>query len=91
MHVYGQLSGSLTTTGRLQGSLVGDHHKISGTLTIPATPGLELYAGPYEVTPRLYAQSLDTDGKLMEDDVTVFEIPISRTTNPTGGLTVLIG
>ena len=51
----------------------------------------EEYAGPYEVTPRLYAQSLDTDGKLMEDDVTVYEIPVTRTTNPTGGLTVLIG
>lgn len=49
------------------------------------------YTGSYEVTPRLYAQSLDTDGKLMEDDVTVYEIPVSRTTNPTGGLTVLIG
>lgn len=49
------------------------------------------YEGEYEVTPRLYSQSLDTDGKLMEDDVTVYEIPISHTTNPTGGLTVLIG
>ena len=49
------------------------------------------YEGPYEITPRLYAQSLDTDGKLMEDDVTVYEIPVTRTTNPTGGLTVLIG
>jgi len=51
----------------------------------------ETYDGSYEVTPRLYAQSLDTDGKLMEDDVTVYEIPVTRTTNPTGGLTVLIG
>lgn len=91
MHVYGELHGTLTSVGHLQGTLVGDHHKIQGTLTIPNAPGLEVYGGPYEVTPRLYAQSLDTDGKLMEDDVTVFEIPISRTTNPTGGLTVLIG
>lgn len=91
MHVYGELHGTLTSTGRLHGALVSDHHKIQGTLTIPTTPGLELYGGPYEVTPRLYAQSLDTDGKLMEDDVAVYEIPISRTTNPTGGLTVLIG
>jgi len=91
MHVYGELSGTLTSTGHLHGTLVGDHHKIQGTLTIPNTPGLELYGGPYEVTPRLYAQSLDTEGKLMTDDVDVYEIPISRTTNPTGGLTVLIG
>lgn len=49
------------------------------------------YEGAYEVTPRLYSQGLDTDGKLMSDDVTVHEIPVARTTNPTGGLTVLIG
>lgn len=91
MHVYGELNGTLTSAGLLHGTLAGDHHKIQGTLTIPNTPGLELYGGPYEVTPRLYAQSLDTDGKLMEDDVTVYEIPVTRTTNPTGGLTVLIG
>lgn len=91
MHVYGELHGTLTSAGRLHGSLVGDHHKITGTLTIPNAAGVTPYAGPYEVTPRLYAQSLDTDGKLMEDDVTVYEIPVTRTTNPTGGLTVLIG
>lgn len=51
----------------------------------------DYYDGAYDVTPRLYAQSLDTDGKVMEDDVTVYEIPVTRTTNPTGGLTVLIG
>ena len=91
MHVYGELNGTLTSAGLLHGTLVGDHHKIQGALTIPSTPGLELYGGPYEVTPRLYAQSLDTDGKIMEYDVTVYEIPVTRTTNPTGGLTVLIG
>ena len=91
MHVYGQLSGTLTSVGRLSGSLVGDHHKISGSLTIPNAPGLEVYGGSYEVTPRVYAQSLDTDGKLMSDDVTVHEIPVTRTSNLQGGLTVLIG
>ena len=50
-----------------------------------------IYQGDYQVTPRLYQQELETDGKLMEDDVTVFEIPVARSTNPTGGLTVVIG
>ena len=62
--------------------------KVSAAYNMIAAPS---YEGDYEVTPRLYAQSLDTDGKLMNDDVTVYEIPISQTTNPTGGLTVLIG
>ena len=55
------------------------------------TRAAPLYEGDYQVTPRLYQQELETDGKLMEDDVTVYEIPVARTTNPTGGLTVVIG
>lgn len=51
----------------------------------------DTYDGSYEVTPRLYVQSLETDGKVMEDDVTVHEIPVTSTSNPQGGLTVLIG
>ena len=51
----------------------------------------DTYNGPYEVTPRLYQQTLATDNKVMRDDVSVFEIPITRTTNPDGGQTVLIG
>ena len=49
------------------------------------------YEGAYEVTPRLYTQTLDTDHKIMSDDVTIDEIPITRTSNPQDGLTVLIG
>ena len=90
MHVYGELIGSLKSSGQLSGFL-SETKGISGLLTIPSAVGVETYDGSYEVTPRLYAQSLDTDGKLMEDDVTVYEIPVTRTTNPTGGLTVLIG
>ena len=90
MHVYGEITGTLTAGATLSGFLSAAG-RLSGVLTIPNAAGVELYDGLYEVTPRLYAQNLDTDGKLMEDDVTVYEIPISRTTNPTGGLTVLIG
>lgn len=90
MHVYGELTGTLKSWGQLSGFLSAAKG-ISGVLTIPSAVGVTVYDGSYEVTPRLYTQSLDTDGKLMEDDVTVYEIPITHTTNPTGGLTVLIG
>lgn len=91
MHVYGELNGTLTSAGLLHGSLVGDHHKIQGTLTIPSTPGLDLYGGPYEVTPKAWdAQVLETEGKLMSDDVTVFRVPYYETSNLYNGLTVFI-
>ena len=91
MHVYGELNGTLTSSGLLHGTLVGDHHKIQGTLTIPTTPGLELYGGPYEVTPKAWEeQVLETEGKLMADDVTVFKVPYYETSNIFDGLTVFI-
>lgn len=49
------------------------------------------YGGDYTVTPTLADQILDTSGKIMTDDFTVKEIPVTRTSNPQGGLTVLIG
>lgn len=48
------------------------------------------YEGPYEVTPRLVAQTLATAHRLMVDDVTVTEIPSYRTSNVSGGYTVVI-
>jgi len=90
MHVYGQLFATLTPDHVISGELARGH-TITGSLTIPTVVGVESYDGPYEVIPRVYAQSLDTDRKLMSDDVTVHEIPVTRTSNPEGGLTVLIG
>lgn len=52
----------------------------------------DFYHGPYNVTPILYdGQELRTDQKIMTDNVTVEAIPITRTTNPYGGQTVVIG
>lgn len=91
MHVYGELHGTLTSTGQLHGTLVGDHHKVQGTLTIPNVVGAVAYAGPYEVTPKAWeAQILATDGLMMTDDVTVFKVPYYETSNIYDGKTVYI-
>ena len=49
------------------------------------------YEGEYTVTPRLYDQYLETNNKVMTDDVTVYEIPVVYTSNVYGGKTVVIG
>lgn len=91
MHVYGELSGTLTSTGRLHGSLVGDNHKINGTLTIPSVVGAETYDGSYEVTPKAWEeQTLETAHKLMTDDLTVFRVPYYETSNLFDGKTAYI-
>lgn len=53
--------------------------------------GGDPYTGAYEVTPRLTEQTLETQYKVMMDDVLVRGIPITETSNPYGGKTVLIG
>lgn len=53
--------------------------------------GADWYEGEYEVFPRFAEQTLETEEKMMRHDVTVHEIPVTRTTNPHGGQTVVIG
>lgn len=51
----------------------------------------EEYAGPYEITPKAWnEQVLQTEGKLMTDDVTVFRVPYYETVNLFDGKTAYI-
>ena len=85
----GKLTGRLSSVGGLRGTLssVGG---LRGALSLGngTTPP---YTGDYEVTPAFVEQTLNTMGKSMSDNVTVHQIAVTRTTNPYGGQTVLIG
>ena len=65
--------------------LIHPHPTIIGTVTISGGgPPAEYYPGPYEVTPAVYEQSLQTARLMMRDDVTVHEIPYAETSNVYG-------
>ena len=49
------------------------------------------YSGEYTVVPDFIGKVLDTNGRIMRDDVNVVPIPVSITTNLQGGNTVYIG
>ena len=49
------------------------------------------YQGPYSVDPAFEDQVLETKETLLTDDILVNAIMVSRTTNPSGGITVYIG
>jgi len=49
-----------------------------------------VYSGPYEVTPTMEKQVLETKQRTLLDDVTVKKIPIYETSNLSGGTTVYI-
>ncbi len=51
-----------------------------------------LFAGPYEVTPRVYgAVTLETKALRMKEDVVVHKIPQYEVSNEAGGKTFIIG
>lgn len=52
---------------------------------------LDVYDGEYLITPKISQQTLDTESKVMEDNVTVKGIPCYTTSNSYGGDTVYIG
>lgn len=53
--------------------------------------GGERYIGDYIVTPKVKSQTLQTSGKVMEDNVTIKSIPFFNVSNTSGGSTVFIG
>lgn len=84
----GELEAILSDSdGLLEGSLSGNEGLIAEVTSFEVDP----YKGEYEVTPKLGSQTLDTDGKVMVEDLIVHEIPVVKTTNIQGGQTVLIG
>lgn len=74
MHVYGELIGSLKSSGQLSGSLSGGQ-AIAGSLTIPNAVLPPSYDGPYEVTPTARTQTLATDSLYMRGNITINPIP----------------
>ena len=56
----------------------------------PVYLGGEPYDGPYDVTPKVTAQTLQTAQKFMREDVSVRAIPYFDVSNPAGGNTIYI-
>lgn len=55
------------------------------------TPAPPPYTGEYTVIPKTTPQTLETAGKRMTEDVSVFAIPYYEVSNPSDGTTVYIG
>ena len=89
------LRGSISTkrkvlSAAIQSNTNGLSGTIPGTLIFHASDVKEEYEGPYEVIPKVEAQTLETAGKIMKSDVAVKAIPIYEVSNTSGGSTVYI-
>ena len=74
MNVYGELTGILTAPSTLTGTL-SKPGTISGTLTVPEYVLPPLYGGPYEITPSAEPQTLETNEKYLNNNITINPIP----------------
>lgn len=79
----------------MQGVFVGEesslHVGFDHAYVISNEEQVEKYTGPYRITPRIHEQSFETAQKMMEQDLTVLEIPYAPVANDSGGVTVTIG
>ena len=86
-----KISGTIKSHMKMTGT-IKSHGAIFGVLSIPVIHDSgEPYTGEYEVTPKFEEQILATSNKTLSNDVTIHEIYVSKTSNPSGGYTVYIG
>lgn len=74
MHVYGTLTGTLTSTGTVSGSL-SSTPTLSATLTVPNAAGVPKYEGDYEFTPTSETQTVAIEGLMARQDIVINPIP----------------
>lgn len=74
MHVYGEIIGSLKSSGQLSGFLSANKG-ISGLLTIPSAVDVPLYGGPYEFTPTEDTQTVAIERKMATENIVINPIP----------------
>lgn len=87
MILKGHISLGKTINGHIA---LGDSPNLNGHIS-GYRGGGEPYDGPYEVTPKAYDdQTLPTEYKLLNRDITVFKVPKFDVDNPFGGTTVSI-
>lgn len=77
------IDGGINTTVTIDGVL--------GNLYLVSPETYSIYTGEYEVFPDLSEHILETDDKIMENDVTVHRVPSWETANLYGGETFIIG
>lgn len=78
----------------LSGVVSIQESSLSGKVSIPAAIEIPFYEGEYVVTPKVESDSvsvLSTNGKQMQQDVTVLKIPQFEVSNESGGKTLIIG
>lgn len=74
MHVYGNISATLTATGTLTGAL-SSGIALSASLTIPSVANVPRYDGEYNFTPSEQGQTIPIKDLMASENITIDPIP----------------
>ena len=74
MHVYGELTGILTPSATITGTL-SNPGTLEGILTIPSAVGVQDYTGDYEWTPSEDEQVIEIEAKRATQNIVINPIP----------------
>ena len=88
--IHGGISlvGKMRPTVILQGA-VREEINLVGQVSIQKE--YEVYKGPHEFTPKIEKQIVETEDKVVHENITVDGIPYYEVSNEKGGVTVIIG
>lgn len=81
---------SIKSQGNIAAEISGQSSFSTALPNYRVAGNAEEYTGPLEVTPDFAEQTLNTDGKKLTGNVTVHQISVSETANPSGGNTLMI-
>ena len=76
-------------TAQITGVIKESKAKLMGKLSVGGF-GAKKYEGPYDITPQVITQVLETKSRTMSDDLTINPIPYHATSNESG-ITIYIG
>ena len=74
MHVYGEITGTLTPGATISGTLAAPV-TIAGSLTVPEYVYPPVYSGPVEITPTAETQTIETESLYLESNIIINPIP----------------
>ena len=79
-----------SASNKLKGTFY-EKKSIIGSFSLPqSSRDIDIYAGPYEVIPKIRNQTLDTKNKMLSKNIFIKQIPYYETSNESG-YTVYIG
>lgn len=89
MHVYGEITGSLSPGATISGTL-SSPVQITANLTVPEYVYPPIYSGPVEITPTSETQTVETESFYMQSNITINPIPSNYGLITWDGSTLLV-